>query len=134
MHQHGHCFLHFPTEGWWITHADDVYNRLLKSIPPTFAMKSDSWMRENHFDQTEYTLGRAKAYEEYLWWCLLIGRGSPNYDVPTLYANGTLRQRLENVHIDVNLASRDGAPAVVPPVFDGEMVDLLMSWVGYKLD
>jgi hypothetical protein len=135
VHQHGHCFLHFPTEGWWLAHGDDVYHALWKTIPPSFAMMSDEWMHANHFGETEYTWSRGRAYESNFWWCLLIGQSSsPSYDVPTLYANGALRHWLENLHITYDLAARDGAPAVVPPVFDAEMVDALMGWVAYKLD
>lgn len=135
IHQHGHCFVHFATEDWWLCHADNVYNALWKTVPPEFAMMSSAWMNQHHFGATEYEWIRACTYEAHLWWCFLIGHSSsPYYDVPTLYANGTLRSRLENIHIAYDLASRDGAPAVVPPVFDAALVDALMAWVSLKLD
>ncbi|HEQ72571.1 MAG TPA: hypothetical protein ENN69_08790 [Spirochaetia bacterium] len=135
LHPHGHCFINFTAEDWWLSHADDVYNNLWKTVPPDFAMMSTYWMEDNQFGESEYTWLRACAFESHFWWCFLIGRSSSSYyDVPTLYLNGALRARLENIHVSYNLASRDGAPAVVPPVFDADMVDALMAWVAAKVD
>lgn len=134
LHRSGHCFVHFPSLRTWLAHGDDVYNAILKGIPPAFAMRSEWWMNAYHKGATDYQHLRARAYDDYFWWCLLIGESSSfNYDVASLYAAGQLRDKLENIHIDYNLASRDGAPAVVPPVFTPAEVDSLMGWVDAKL-
>jgi hypothetical protein len=135
-HQHGHFFVHFPTIQSWLAHGDDVQRAALATIPPSFAMKSESWMREHHFGASEYEWGRERDYADYMWWCFLIGR-SPDrldYDVPFLYGAGQLRSRLENIHIDHRYAERPGAPVPVPPLFTAEEVDFLMNWVAAKLD
>lgn len=130
----GHCFVHFHTVGWWFSHGDDVYNALLKNIPPDFAMRSEHWMRTNHFDTSEYEWIRAAAFDDHFWWCFLIAPSNYNfYDVAWLFNSGMLRDRLENIHEDLNLAVRDGAPSNVPPVFDQSMVNFLMAWVDSKL-
>ena len=135
IHQCGHCFIHFSAANGWYSHADHVYSDLCETLPPDVAMRSDYWMETYHFDKSEYTWLRANTYENWLWWCGYIGQCSdPYYDVHTLYANETLRDRLENLHIEYDLASRDGAPAVVPPVFDDDEVDALMGWVAYKIN
>jgi len=135
-HQHGHCFIHFPTLHSWLAHGDDVQGAVLASIPPLFAMKSEWWMSVNHFGETEYKWTRAQDYDALTWWCLLIGR-SPNrlnFDVPFLYRTAQLRTRLENVHIENNYASRSGAPNPVPPLFTAAEIDNLVNWVATKLD
>lgn len=134
-HQHGHCFIHFPTLQSWLTHGDDVQGAVLASIPPLFAMKSEWWMHAYHFGETQYEWTRASDYDAFTWWCLLIGR-SPNrldFDVPFLHRTGQLRSRLENVHIDNNYAGRVGAPSPVPPLFTVAEVDTLVNWVAAKL-
>lgn len=133
-HKLGHCFVHFAAIDRWFGHGDDVYNRLLKTYPPKFAMRSDWWMHANHFDTTDYHWSRATAYDNYLWWCLLLGRSDEYwYDVRRLYHTNFLRTRLETIHEDHNLAERHGAPANVPPVFDEQTIDMLMDWVGKKI-
>ncbi|MFX0196766.1 MAG: hypothetical protein ACFFCW_11620 [Candidatus Hodarchaeota archaeon] len=134
MHTHGHCFVHFASVGWWLSHADDVYSALLRGIPPQFAMRSDYWMHRHQFDRSEYEWARGRTYEDNFWWCLLLGT-SPwaQYDVRTLYYQGVLRERLETLHEIYDLAERDGAPDVVPPVFDESTVDFLMAWVTAKV-
>ncbi len=135
VHRSGHCFVHFHGVGWWLSHGDDIYNRLLKTIPPGFAMKSEHWMRTYHFDTTEYEWTRAAAYDSHFWWCLLIAPGTGNSsNVAWLYQQGLLRDVLENIHEEYNLADRDGAPPIVPPVFDQGTVDFLMAWVAAKVD
>lgn len=129
-HKLGHCFVHFSAIDSWFGHGDDVYHRLLKTYPPQFAMRSDWWMAANHFDTSEYGWMRATAYNNYFWWCILLGRSEDTwYDVRSLYAINWLRYRLENIHDEVELAEREGAPQNVPPVFDDQTIDGLISWV-----
>jgi hypothetical protein len=133
-HKLGHHFLRFACIDTWFNHCDDVYSRLLKTYSPSLAMRSDWWMSANHFDTSDYHWSRASAYEEHFWWCLALGR-SDNfwYDVRRLYQSNWLRNRLENIHTEMGLADRDGAPAVVPPVFDDETIDTLIDWVAKKI-
>ncbi len=97
-------------------------------------MKSEYWIRAYHFDTSNYEWIRAAIFDNYFWWYFLIAPSDcPYYGVAWLLNSGTLRDRLENIHEDVNLANRDGAPSSVPPVFDQGMVDRLMAWVGAKV-
>lgn len=133
-HRLGHCFVHFSAINTWFGHGDDVYNRLLKTYPPQFAMRSGWWMNVNHFDTSDYRFNRATAYDNYYWWCLLLGRSQETwFDIRRLYQLNMLRGRLENIHIELNLAARDGAPAVVTPIFDDQTVDTLIAWVAKKV-
>jgi hypothetical protein len=129
----GHCILHFPTLGWWTTHADDVLGCLHRSVPPQLCMKSESWM-QIYKDARDYNYWRAASYDDYFKWCLFIGR-CPNlqYDVPHLFYSGQLRNTLETIHIIDDFASLDGAPEVVPPLFTDAEIDFLMTWVDDKL-
>lgn len=134
IHKNGHCFIHLSSIGEWLAHGDDIYNEYLKTIPPEFAFKSYSWMSTYHFDTTEYEYKRAEAYINIFWWCFLLGESdSPWYDVRFLYNNGYLRNSLETLHEEYDLANLDGAPANVPPVFDDNMVNFLMDWVEKKI-
>ena len=129
-HKFTHCFVHFSAINKWFGHGDDVYNKLLKTYPPQFAMRADWWMQANHFDTSEYHWMRTTAYDDYFLWCLLLGQSDEFlYDVRRLYQANWLRYQLENIHEQVNLADRDGAPAVIPPVFDNQTIDLLINWV-----
>ena len=134
-HQWGHCFVHFPTIGSWLTHGDDVQDAILASIPPLFALKSELWMQNNHFGRTHYEWIRAMDYSRYTLWCLLVGRSPTrlDYDVPYLYRTGQLRGRLENVHVENNYAMRSGAPTPVPPLFTPAEVDRRLGWVAAKV-
>jgi len=134
-HFQGHCFIHFPTLQAWLGHGDDVQDAILATLPPILAMRSEWWMAAHVFHGSEYEWMVAQDYDNFTWWCLMVGR-SPDrleFDVPFLYRHNQLRSRLENVHIENNYAARHGAPNPVPPLFTAEEVDNLVAWVGNKL-
>ncbi len=132
-HLHGHCFVHFHSIRWSLTHGDDIYSAILRYIPPGFSLRSEFWMNDV-LQSTRYEWVRAFAYSDFFWWCFLLGRHTSTiYDVVDLYNLGMLRDRLENLHIELDLASKEGAPDVITPIFDQPMVNFLMAWVGKRL-
>ena len=119
----------------WLQHGDDVYNRLLKTIPPNFAMRSEWWISTYQWTGSEYRRTVARDYDDYLWWCLLLGSSDEfNLDVRSLYNFGLLDDLLKNIHINNNYAGREGAPSPVPPLYDSDLVDALVDWVAMKLE
>lgn len=128
IHGWGHCFVHFSSIGKWFNHGDNVYNRLLKTLPIEFSFRSEYWMYCNFLNASEYEYKRAQYYDDYFLWCLFLGQSpSYSYDVRYLYSVDQLRNTLETLHD--GLENREGAPVVIPPIFTPDEVDFLMAWV-----
>ncbi len=139
VHSDGHCFIHFPTIGRWLIHGDNVQDRLLRTLPAAYVLRTEGWMRQNHLPDglgvEAYHTVRMADYDDYTNWCLTLAVSPDDleYDVPFLFKVGQLRTVLETAHIANRYAERDGAPPSVPPLFDDDYVDTLMQWVEIKL-
>ena len=132
IHKWGHCYIHFNSIGKWFSHGDDVYNKLLKTLPIELSFRSESWMFGNFFNATEYQYKRAQYWADYYFWCLHIGESAdPQYDVMYLYKTYQLRNKLDTLH--EGRETREGAPDMIPPILSPDEVAFLMDWVRTKI-
>lgn len=137
FHLEGHCYLHLPGIGAWLSHGDDVWDRLLRTIHAACSLKSETWAGFNLLNTSQYASRRAADRLEHLYWCLLVGTSAIDtlYDVSYLHGTGQLKSRLEDIHLDNGYQNMQGAPAPasIQPVFNQEEVQFLLDWVGAKL-